>query len=99
MKEFQGLHLINNGFWNRVATVWLGKKSENLPEPSNVDGCTLHSPLFNNKYIKLNNKPIFLLSCIKKDIIKVGDMLSKETSDIITFDEFESIYGRRGDTR
>ena len=95
--ELQGRHLVKSYFWGRALDVWL-INSLNHDGSVLTNGNNLQSPLFNNKFIISGKKPIFFPSCIGKGICSIKDMVDKDTKTIISYDQFENLHGRRGDT-
>ena len=95
--NFQGKDLIKSVFWRRALDVWL---TNSLRHDKSVlaNGTHLQGPLFNSKFIMSNSNPLFLPYCIQKGICCIGDMIYNDTREIISFNQFENIYGRRGDT-
>ena len=91
-RDFKGLNLLRNVFWEKVLWVWLDHKSK-FHDTQNL---TLGSPLFNNSLIRFKNQTIFIPHCCQQSIIKVGDVL--ENRKIVDLERFTNIYGARSDT-
>lgn len=85
-KEFKGYNLIGNDFWEQALKIWL-----KFTFDDSVNCVTLIDPLFNNMNVCFRGKSIFLPSCIKKNIITIGDMFSGE--EIISYEQFLQRYG------
>ena len=95
--KLQGRDTIKSYFWKRALDVWLSN-SLNHDSSVVVNGTNLQSPIFNNKFIVSSKKPLFFPICIGKGICRIQDMIDKDTKEILSYDQFENIYGRRGDT-
>ena len=91
-KDFKGLDILKNNFWEKVLWVWLEHRS-NFYDTQNL---TLNSPLFNNHLIKYKNETLFLPHCCQQSIVKVSDVINN--GKIIGLDGFRSKFGTRPDT-
>ncbi len=83
--KFKGFHLIPSLFWRDVLSTWLmlSDRCVNIIKPSD--------PIFNNESITYKSQTLFLITCIKKKVLTVGDVIS--SNRIITYEEFTAKYG------
>jgi len=69
-KNFKGLALVSNRFWQQVLRVWLDNNYN-----SHSSHFTPYSPIFNNKEITYKKSTLFFPECINKNIILFKDVL------------------------
>ena len=67
--DFKGLLLVKSNFWKKVLTAWLDNNNENTEPKLNYE----HEVLFNNRYITVSNKVLFIPQCIKNNILSPKD--------------------------
>ena len=91
-KDFKGINLIKNVFWEKVLSTWLDL---NFSSNNRTDYIHINSPLFNNTLITYKNKTIFSQHCCKKSIVKVGDVV--DHGEFIEFALFQQKFGHRPD--
>ena len=84
-----------SSFWREVLIVWLKYKSKlaNIAQVNNNE-INMNTPLFNNINIRFKGRLIFMPSCIKKNISTVGDIYDETKGDLLTFEEYQDIYGK-----
>ena len=91
-KDFKGLYLIKNVFWEKVLSTWL---DHNYSINDNSNPLHIKSPLFNNKHITYKNETIFFHHCCKTLIITIGDVIVH--GKFIDFPLFQHKFGNRPD--
>ena len=91
-KDFKGLNILKNNFWEKVLWVWLEHRSSFY----DTQNLTLNSPLFNNHLIKYKNETLFIPHCCQQSIVKLSDVINN--GKIIDLDGFSSKFGTRPDT-
>lgn len=94
-REFKGLNLIPCPFWRRVLTIWLKYKSKiDTNIQKNKIEFNMNTPLFNNNDIRFKGNLIFLPNCIKKNIHTIGDIYDEDKGGLLTYEEYQDIYGK-----
>ena len=81
----EGKHEIKSTFWKKVLQAWI---ENNVCE----DNITSQDTINNNKYLTLNNKPIFIKNATVNNVIYINDVLN-ENKEIITFKEYNEKIG------
>ena len=89
--DFKGLRLIRSTFWRRVLKTWLDNNTSDVEPPFNV-----LDPIFNNSAVKFKKSPIFIETCIRRNMIYINDFI--EDGEIICFDTFKSRFGMTAET-
>ena len=85
-KSLKGKDKIRNPFWKKTLEVWL-KHSEN-----NQNSNSIFQPIFNNQNITYKNSPIFLESCIERNIVCVSQIIEGE--GIISLERYLTKFGK-----
>ena len=91
-ENFQGLHIINNSFWEKVFCSWLDMKSEHNQNKLELEP---NSPLFNNFLLQYKSRTLFFQQCCNSGFRTIKDMVSD--GQIISFELFLARYGSSPD--
>ena len=93
-KSFKGIDLINSNFWKRVIYIWLEYKNKEFkPDYTTIK---LSDPIFNNIHIQYRSKPLFIHSCIKRNMIFLYDFICD--GSIISMERFIDRFGKTAET-
>ena len=87
-----GIDTITSFFWRHALMSWLDSK-HSIVESSEVN---LNEPLFNNENIKSNGKPMFLPSCIMRNVLFLKDVT--KNNEMLTLEEFKELVGNHART-